>query len=85
MIVGAGLVPAPTVSAENSLDSDGPTAAIKEALARTTLLKSKLNPIVRNKYSADPASLAAWKSANHVEKPPKPKTKNAPPPPPPVK
>lgn len=68
----------------------GTTAGLKNALKRAIALRNELNPIVRNKYQSDPAALAEWKSANHVELPPKAKDKNAAPkltspPTPPVK
>lgn len=53
------------------------TAAVKNALARGMSLKRELDPIVRNKFEADPATLAAWTSASHVER--APKAKPAPP------
>lgn len=45
------------------------TAGVKDALARGTKLKRDLDPIVRNKYAGDPASLAAWTSAARVQRP----------------
>lgn len=47
------------------------TAGIKSKLARAVQLRKELNPIVLNKYRSDPATLAAWKSASHVERAPK--------------
>ena len=47
------------------------TASLKDALERVKRLKKELDPIVRNKLRNDPASLAAWESASHVERPPK--------------
>jgi hypothetical protein len=40
-----------------------------------------LSPIIRNIFSNDAATLAAWKSASHVERAPKKAKKAAPPPP----
>jgi hypothetical protein len=53
------------------------TTAVKNALAGGMSLKRELDPIVRNKFEADPATLAAWTSASHVER--APKAKPAPP------
>lgn len=53
------------------------TAAIKTKLAQARALRKELNSIVTNKYRNDPASLAAWRSANHVERPPRPSTKKS--------
>lgn len=53
----------------------GATEAVKSTLLRTAELVRELNPIVRNKYRDDAASLAAWNSAVHVERPPKPSKK----------
>lgn len=53
------------------------TASIKNQLAQARRLRKELNPIVSNKYRNDPASLAAWKSASHVERPPKRASKKA--------
>jgi hypothetical protein len=49
------------------------TAAIKDALKRGVKLMRELDPIVRNKYRDDPATLAAWDSATHVPRPAKKK------------
>ncbi|HEX7999480.1 MAG TPA: hypothetical protein VF528_13925 [Pyrinomonadaceae bacterium] len=53
----------------------GATAGLKNAFVRSTRLKRELNPMVLNKYRDDPASLAEWKSAIHVEAAPKQKVK----------
>jgi hypothetical protein len=58
------------------------TAALKDALARGMKLKRELDPIVRNKFHGDPATLAAWTSASHVER--APRAKPAPPAPQPT-
>lgn len=47
------------------------TAALKDALERGMQLKRELDPIVRNKYRANAAKLAAWVSASHVQRAPK--------------
>lgn len=44
---------------------------IREALK---IIKS-VDPIIRKRYQSDPAKLAAWKFATHVERDPKPKPK----------
>lgn len=51
------------------------TAGIKSKLAEARTLRNQLNAIVVNKYRDDPATLAAWKSASHVERAPKKATK----------
>jgi hypothetical protein len=47
------------------------TASLKSALARVLELRRELDPIVRNKFRSDPATLAAWESASHLERAPK--------------
>ena len=47
------------------------TASLKDTLERGMQLKRGLDPIVRNKYRNDPAKLAAWESAIHVERVPR--------------
>jgi hypothetical protein len=69
-------------SASNSLNLHtgrrvSSTAAIKTKLAQARTLRKDLNSIVTNKYRQDPASLAAWNSANHVERPPRPAAKKS--------
>ncbi|HEX8749391.1 MAG TPA: hypothetical protein VF717_19600 [Pyrinomonadaceae bacterium] len=54
------------------------TAALRDALERGMQLKRELDPIVRNKYRNDPAKLAAWESASHVERPARKKASPAP-------
>jgi hypothetical protein len=49
------------------------TAAINASLERGLKLVRELDPIVRNKFRADAATLAAWDSASHVQRPPKKK------------
>jgi hypothetical protein len=58
------------------------TASIKQLLDRGMTLKHELDPIVRNKYRNDPAKLAVWESASHVER--TPRRKKSPPPPAPT-
>jgi hypothetical protein len=53
------------------------TASIKDALKRGVKLVRELDPIVRNKYRNDPATLAAWDSATHVPRPAKKKKAKA--------
>jgi hypothetical protein len=58
------------------------SAAIDKAIERGMTAARKLDSIVRNKFHNDPATLAAWASARHVERVPhKPKNPNTPPPP----
>ncbi|HEX8177320.1 MAG TPA: hypothetical protein VF543_19685 [Pyrinomonadaceae bacterium] len=45
------------------------TAALRDALERGMQLKRELDPMVRNKYRSNPAKMAAWESASHVERP----------------
>ncbi|HEX8494175.1 MAG TPA: hypothetical protein VF658_15110 [Pyrinomonadaceae bacterium] len=47
------------------------TAAIAAALKREREAVSELDVIMRNRYRDDPATLAAWKSASHIERAPK--------------
>ncbi len=49
------------------------TAAIKAVIARGVRAVRTLDSIVRNKYANDPAKLAAWESASHLESPNKTK------------
>ena len=62
------------------------TKGVKTAVERGVAIVRRLDAIVRNKFAADPASLAEWTSATHVERAPRrAKTKAAPdnnPPPP---
>jgi hypothetical protein len=46
------------------------TTAIDEALERGINIVRQLDAIVRNKYADDPAQLAAWQSASHIERSP---------------
>jgi hypothetical protein len=61
------------------------TKGVKDAVSRGVALVRQLDAIVRNKFAADPASLAEWTSAAHVERAPrrakpKPTTGNGTPP-----
>ncbi|MDT4898036.1 MAG: hypothetical protein QOH25_3113 [Acidobacteriota bacterium] len=47
------------------------TASIKNALERGMRLRRELDAIVRNKFRADAAKVAAWESASRVERPPR--------------
>ena len=46
-------------------------AGINESLDEGTSILRKLDPIMRNKYADDPATLAEWTSASHIERAPK--------------
>lgn len=56
------------------------TAAVKAAQRQLTDAVHEFSPIVRNTFRDDPAVLAAWESASHVERAPKKATKTPPPP-----
>jgi hypothetical protein len=47
------------------------TAAIEEVLARALAAVRQLDAIVRNVFHDQPAKLAAWESARHIERAPK--------------
>jgi hypothetical protein len=53
------------------------TAAIDEANKRGKQIVSDLDAIVRNKFRDNPATLAAWESASHVERAPRKKKEAA--------
>jgi hypothetical protein len=58
------------------------TAAIDDAMERGLNTVRELDPIMRNTFMNDPAKLAAWLSASHVERAPKrakPPTQPSPP------
>ena len=57
----------------------GATASIGATLKATLKAVRRLRGIVPNIFADDPARLAAWESARHVERPAKSKTVNAPP------
>jgi hypothetical protein len=46
------------------------TAALKNALSGVIKLKAELDPIVRNKFRNDPATLAAWNTASRLKRVP---------------
>ncbi len=50
------------------------TTAIKTAITEGAKIVSQLDAVVRNRYREDPATLAAWDSARHVERAGRPKT-----------
>jgi hypothetical protein len=56
------------------------TAAIDREIERGMNAVRELDPVVRNKFASDPATLAAWLSATHVER--NPRRKRAAPAPP---
>jgi hypothetical protein len=47
------------------------TAAIDREVERGMSAVRELDPVVRNSFASDPATLAAWFSASHVERSPK--------------
>ncbi|HEX8072371.1 MAG TPA: hypothetical protein VF546_20665 [Pyrinomonadaceae bacterium] len=47
------------------------TAGLTDVLKRAAQIVKQLAPVVRNKLRDDPAALAAWESASHVERAPK--------------
>lgn len=53
-------------------------AAIGETLARMDEIVERLDVVVHNKYRADPAQLAAWESAHHLERAPHSRSGNDP-------
>ncbi len=54
------------------------TAAIDTEIERGMNAVRELDPVMRNTFNSDPATLAAWQSASHVERPPR---RSTPPPP----
>lgn len=58
------------------------TAGLRAALKQLRAIVHELSAIMRNLYRQDPASLAAWQTASHVQRAPqrKKKTTNTPPP-----
>lgn len=44
------------------------TSAIKTAVARGLVVMRQLEVVVRNKFDAEPPTLAAWESASHTER-----------------
>ena len=65
-------------------DRVGARAGINESLDEGTSILRKLDPIMRNKYADDAATLAEWTSASHIERAPKHKPAPATPPTPPA-
>lgn len=58
------------------------TAALAAALRRERDAVRELDAIIRNVFRDDPATLAAWKSASHIERAPRrTKTQTTAPPP----
>ena len=51
----------------------GEGAALAAAVKLEMQMKRSFDPVVRTKYKGNPAKTAAWASAYHVEKAPKPK------------
>ena len=47
------------------------TAAIDTEIERGMNAVRELDPVMRNTFSSDPATLAEWQSASHVERPPR--------------
>lgn len=47
------------------------TSSLRDALSQVLKLRRELDPIVRNKFRTDPATLAAWEVASHQERLPK--------------
>jgi hypothetical protein len=56
-------------------------AAIDDTIDAGMVIVRKLDAIVRNKYSNNPATLAEWTSASHTERSPRRQAPAAPPPP----
>lgn len=52
-------------------------AAIDDLIEEGINILRELDPVMRNLFAADPATLAAWLSASHVERPPKTQRKKA--------
>jgi hypothetical protein len=59
--------------ARGSAQKVNATAGIAETLAQAVRAVKQLAPIVRNKLQNNPAALATWESASHVERAPKTK------------
>ena len=54
------------------------TSAIKNVVARGLNVLRQLDAVVRNKFAADPATLAAWESASHIERASRPARRKSP-------
>jgi hypothetical protein len=61
-------------------DQTAATTALAEALKQERAAVRELDAIIRNQFRHDPATLAAWDSASHVERAPKKKATATPPP-----
>jgi len=57
------------------------TAGIDTQIERGMNAVRQLDPIMRNTFASDPATLAAWVSASHVERPPRRNKQSSPTPP----
>lgn len=64
-------------------DSVAAGAGIDATVSNGVEIVRKLDAIVRNKYTNNPAALAEWTSASHTERAPRRAASAAPPPPPP--
>jgi hypothetical protein len=53
------------------------TAAIDREIELGMNAVRQLDPVMRNKFANDPATLAAWLSASHVERPPRRSTQSS--------
>ncbi len=60
------------------------TAAIDEVIERGVNAARELDVIMRNKFAADPSTLAAWLSASHTQRTPRREAASQPDPPPPT-
>jgi hypothetical protein len=54
------------------------TSAIKSTVERGLAVLRQLDVIVRNKFAADSATIAAWESASHTERPSRPSKQKPP-------
>lgn len=61
-------------------DRVGSRVAINQKLEELMLIRRQLNPIMENKYADDPATLAEWTRASHIERAKKKKDDDEPPP-----
>ena len=57
------------------------TAAIDAQIERGMDAVRQLDAVMRNTFTTNPAALAAWVSASHVERPPRRRTQPSPTPP----
>lgn len=65
-------------TASDSVEGVENTAAIKLAIARGKDLVDSLDSSVRNRYKAQPAKIAAWEAASHIERAPRRKKSETP-------